>query len=217
MRSLRRRQKDLVYPGLRQIGEGQENFGISISCIIKRLRFHFGHGILKSNKLMAGGRGFLEKLERNTTQRRKRIAHLLRAARRDRGLTQALVAEVLGWRQSDVSKMEAGHLTPSVVQLEDFALMCGEELDYFATWQAQLEEDQGNESLALTADEFQYRLSEVRKRRDKRRAYRSRKGKVTPPTEPGPLRDAYLWAMEQQEIKRREKQARLRKFPSRKT
>jgi len=166
---------------------------------------------------MAGGRGFLEKLERNTTHRHKRIAQLLRAARRDRRLTQALVAEVLGWRQSDVSKMEAGHLTPSVVQLENFALMCGEELDYFATWQAQLEEDQGNESLALTADEFQYRLSEVRKRRDTRRAYRSRKEKMTPPTEPGPLRDAYQWAMEQLAIKRREKQARLRKFPSRKT
>jgi len=172
--------------------------------------------MLKSN-IMPGGRGFHEKLKRNTALRDERIARLLRDARQKLGLTQAEVAEVLGWRQSDVSKMEAGDLKPSVVELENFALMCGEQLSYFATCQAQFDAEHDEKSLAIPADEFQRRRADVQERAGHRREFRSSKPKMPPPIEPGPLRDAYQSAMAQQEIKRRQRLARLRKFPSRNT
>jgi transcriptional regulator with XRE-family HTH domain len=166
---------------------------------------------------MPGGRGFLEKLKRNIEQRDKRIALLLREARKDQGLTQAQVAEVLGWRQTDVSKMEAGRLKPSVVELENFALMCSKPLDYFATWQAQFADDKGKKSLAIAEDKFQRRRDLVEKLAIIRSRSRMRKQKMGPPVEPGQLRDAYNYAMERQAIKRRQRQARIRKFPSRNT
>ena len=132
-------------------------------------------------------------------------------------MTQPQVAEVLGWRQSDVSKMEAGELMPSVVELENFALMCGEQLSYFATCQAQFEAEHEKKSLAIPADKFQRRRKAVERRAATRRRFRTRKQKMPLPTEPGLQQEAFKWAMAQQEIKRRQRLARIRKFPSRNT
>src|SRR6266699_5557173 len=128
---------------------------------------------------MGDHRGFLERVGRNRGERRKKIPRLLRQAREELGLTQAEVAEVLGWRQSDVSKMEAGERTPDVVELEDFAVMCGKHLDYFNTWEKQLDEDTVNRSVVMKANEFPYRLEEVRRKSANRRFYRKREVKMT--------------------------------------
>ncbi len=181
-----------------------------------QLHSHVNRCMLKSN-IMPGGRGFHEKLRRNTAQRHKRIAELLKDARKKLRLTQAEVADVLGWRQSDVAKMEAGDLKPSVVELENFALMCGEQLNYFATCQAQFEAEHEEKSLAIAADEFQRRRRAAEKQAANRHRYGKRRKKMTPPVEPGPSRDAYNYAREQQEIERRQRLARIRKFPSRNT
>jgi transcriptional regulator with XRE-family HTH domain len=133
---------------------------------------------------MPGRRGFLEKLRRNMEQRHLRLAHSLREARENLGLTQAEVAEVLGQYQSNISKMETGDLMPNVVELENFALMCGKTLNDFATWHEQCEEDSAKASLALGDDEFQRQVAEVRRRKNTRRYYARRKEPPEPPAPP---------------------------------
>lgn len=130
---------------------------------------------------MGRDRGFLERVKRNRDERRKKIPALLRKGRLELlGLTQAEVAEVLGWAQPEVSKMEAGERTPDVVELEDFALLCGKQIDYFNTWQKQLSEDAVNRrSLAVRKDEFRNRLEAVRRKAANRRFYGRRKVRMT--------------------------------------
>ena len=154
---------------------------------------------------MPGGRAFLELLARNKRLRRERIAELLQAARTELGLTQIEVAWLFGWNQSDVSKMETGDLLPTIIELENFAVMCGKPLTYFATWSAQYDEDRAKQSLGLPADGFQRRLAVVQRRKRSRLHYGKRRQKTPPPTEPGRQRDAYVWAMTQQAKKRRKK------------
>lgn len=57
----------------------------------------------------------------------------LRAARRDRDMTQEEVADVLGKPQTYVSKCELGERRVDFVELEDFAAAYGLPLDYFVT------------------------------------------------------------------------------------
>lgn len=57
----------------------------------------------------------------------------LRAARRDRDMTQEEVADVLGKPQTYVSKCELGERRVDFVELEDFAVAYGLPLDYFVT------------------------------------------------------------------------------------
>ena len=57
--------------------------------------------------------------------------------------------------------------------------MCGKQVDYFATWKKQLDEDRPNRSVALKDDEFRYRLDGVRKQAANRRFYRKRRVKMT--------------------------------------
>ena len=57
----------------------------------------------------------------------------LRAARRDRDMTQEEVADVLGKPQTYVSKCELGERRVDFVELEDFAAVYGLPLDYFVT------------------------------------------------------------------------------------
>lgn len=57
----------------------------------------------------------------------------LRAARRQRDMTQEAVADVLGKPQTYVSKCELGERRVDFVELEDFAAAYGLPLDYFVT------------------------------------------------------------------------------------
>jgi transcriptional regulator with XRE-family HTH domain len=55
----------------------------------------------------------------------------LRAARRERGMTQAEVAKALGLGQHQVSRMETGERMVNVVELRRFATLYRKRLDYF--------------------------------------------------------------------------------------
>ncbi len=162
---------------------------------------------------MPGTRGFLERLQRNTTRRSERVADLLKKARTELKLTQPQVGEILGWHQSDVSKMETGDRTPTVVELENFALMCGKQLDYFATCKAQFEAEGSKKSLAIPPEKFFRRRRAAERQAAFRRRFGKRRTKRPPPTGPGKLTDAYNEFLAQQEIKRLQRLARMRKFP----
>ncbi len=56
----------------------------------------------------------------------------LRKARLQAGLTQVQVAEGLGLRQSEVSRMESGERRVDFVELVRFARLYRRHLDYFA-------------------------------------------------------------------------------------
>ena len=55
----------------------------------------------------------------------------LRAARREAGLTQEAVAELLGTTQAFISKVERGERRIDPVELAEFAAVYEKELDYF--------------------------------------------------------------------------------------
>jgi len=67
------------------------------------------------------------------TKRYAAFLDRLRAARRDRDMTQEAVADALGKPQTYVSKCELGERRVDFVELEDFAAVYGLPLDYFVT------------------------------------------------------------------------------------
>jgi Zn-dependent peptidase ImmA (M78 family)/DNA-binding XRE family transcriptional regulator len=59
------------------------------------------------------------------------VGERVQAARKDAGLSQAEVAEVLGLSQAAVSHLEAGRRSPRVDELAALAELVGRDLDYF--------------------------------------------------------------------------------------
>jgi len=123
---------------------------------------------------------FKARLARNLNERRKEIAKRLKSARSARKLSQALVAEVLGYScQADVAKIERGGSKRGgrlldAVELENFAQLYGLPRDYFETWSTQIKADLNrfgySNDLAFRPDELQLRLAEAKERRSRRTA-----------------------------------------------
>ncbi len=65
------------------------------------------------------------------TPRYREFLAQLREARREAGLTQVEVAQLLGQPQSYVSKCESGERRVDVVELEHFAQVYGKPITYF--------------------------------------------------------------------------------------
>jgi len=65
------------------------------------------------------------------TKEHKYMVEQLKAARIESGYDQETVADKLGKTQSYVSKMESGQRRIDVVQLKQFAMVYGKQLDYF--------------------------------------------------------------------------------------
>jgi transcriptional regulator with XRE-family HTH domain len=59
------------------------------------------------------------------------LVERLKKARKERGLDQMEVAELLGVSQSYVSKIEAGQRRIDIVQLKRFAKVYKKKIDYF--------------------------------------------------------------------------------------
>lgn len=64
-------------------------------------------------------------------ERYREFLRKLRAARVEAGLTQRQVAHLLGKPQSYVSKSESGERRIDIVELAEFARLCGKPLEYF--------------------------------------------------------------------------------------
>lgn len=58
----------------------------------------------------------------------------LKAARKDAGLTQAVVAARLGRPQSFVAKSESGERRVDAVELSAFAKLYGKSVEFFVAW-----------------------------------------------------------------------------------
>lgn len=67
------------------------------------------------------------------TKRYRAFLAKLRKAREESGLSQEEVAEALGRTQTWVSNCELGERRVDCVELEDFAVLFGKPLDWFAT------------------------------------------------------------------------------------
>jgi transcriptional regulator with XRE-family HTH domain len=75
------------------------------------------------------------KFDTNDLPRRRELGELLRRFRRQAGLSQAVVARTLGYKQqSDVSNIEKAKRIPDPIELENFASLYGKTLNDFATW-----------------------------------------------------------------------------------
>lgn len=61
----------------------------------------------------------------------KILVERLKKARKERGLDQMEVAELLGVSQSYISKMEAGQRRIDIVQLKRFAKIYRKKIEYF--------------------------------------------------------------------------------------
>lgn len=59
------------------------------------------------------------------------VGKLIRQAREEIGMTQALLAEVLGRRQASLSEIENGKMEPDASTLGKLATILGKPLDYF--------------------------------------------------------------------------------------
>jgi transcriptional regulator with XRE-family HTH domain len=119
-----------------------------------------------------------ERLARNLRERRKAIANRLKDVRVAQGLSQALVAEALGYScQADIAKIEKGGKRGGrmldIVELENFAELYHRPLDYFATRSTQIKADQNrygyHYDFALRENEFDRRLAEAKERRNRAR------------------------------------------------
>lgn len=66
------------------------------------------------------------------TEKYKFFLERLRQARKDAGLTQIDVANLLGKHQSYVAKCESGERRVDIVELQEFAHLYKKSLDYFA-------------------------------------------------------------------------------------
>jgi transcriptional regulator with XRE-family HTH domain len=81
--------------------------------------------------MRSGGETFSEGLTINGSARRKEAGELLGAARREAHLSQKVVAAVLNYDQSDISRIEGGTRLPDVVELENFAVLYQKPLSFF--------------------------------------------------------------------------------------
>jgi transcriptional regulator with XRE-family HTH domain len=59
------------------------------------------------------------------------LVEKLRKARKEKGLDQSKVANLLGYSQSYVSKIESGQRRIDIVQLKAFARIYGRNIEYF--------------------------------------------------------------------------------------
>ena len=59
------------------------------------------------------------------------LVERLRKARKEKGLDQEEVANLLGVTQSYISKIESGQRRIDIVQLKAFATIYGKNIDYF--------------------------------------------------------------------------------------
>lgn len=122
---------------------------------------------------------FEARLDRNVNERRKEIAKRLKEARTARKLSQALVAEALGYScQADIAKIEKGGGARGgrlldVVELENFAQLYGLSMDHFETWSTQIAADLNSYGyhydFAFRRDEFNQQLSAAKERRNRTR------------------------------------------------
>ena len=100
-------------------------------------------------------RPFHDRLERNLDQRRERLLDLLQEARRERKLSQYLVAKLLGITQTEVSRIECGKRRLDAVELETLATLYGKRLSDFATWEYQKERDRMYAEVLISEGEFE--------------------------------------------------------------
>jgi transcriptional regulator with XRE-family HTH domain len=61
----------------------------------------------------------------------RNLVERLKTARKEKGLDQLAVAEILGVSQSYVSKMESGQRRIDIVQLKKLARIYKKDIDYF--------------------------------------------------------------------------------------
>jgi len=76
----------------------------------------------------------MRKVEKYNTIHRKEYGILidkLIKARKDAGLTQAQAADLLGWRQDYISKLESKQRRVDVIELADFAKIYKKPIDFF--------------------------------------------------------------------------------------
>jgi transcriptional regulator with XRE-family HTH domain len=112
---------------------------------------------------------FSKRLATNSFARRKEVAKRLGIARRDANLSQEVVADALSYAQSDISRIERGTRLPDVVELENFAVLYGKPLDFFATWKTELARTSwpGGRQV-LSEDEFRSRAAKAKLKRGRR-------------------------------------------------
>ena len=109
---------------------------------------------------------FSKRLTTNGIARRKEVAKRLGIARQEANLSQEVVADALGYAQSDISRIEGGTRLPDVVELENFAVLYEKQLDFFATW-TELTSRPG-ERQVLSEDEFRSRAAKAKLKRGRR-------------------------------------------------
>src|SRR5260370_2350851 len=114
-----------------------------------------------------GGRGGDEmgnRLAIKCSCRRKEGGRFLGVARREAQLSQKVVADVLNYDQSDISRIEGRTRLIDVV-LENFAVLYQKPPNFFSTWKAHLTQTsrQGWRPV-LTADELRVRELEAKVR-----------------------------------------------------
>jgi transcriptional regulator with XRE-family HTH domain len=111
---------------------------------------------------------FSKRLAQNRRARRAEVGKRLAVARRDANLSQEVVADALNYSQSDVSRIERGRRRLDVVELENFAVLYGRELDVFSTWQGEVARTAAEGRQVLAADEFQLRATAAKLKRGRR-------------------------------------------------
>ena len=120
--------------------------------------------------MSSGGETFSKRLAINCSARRKEVGRLLGVARREAQLSQKVVADVLNYDQSDISRIEGGTRLIDVV-LENFAVLYQKPPNFFSTWKAHLTQTSGQGwRPVLTEDELRVRALEAKVRRGRRKA-----------------------------------------------
>jgi transcriptional regulator with XRE-family HTH domain len=110
---------------------------------------------------------FSKRIAQNRRARRAEVGKRLGVARREANLSQEVVADALNYSQADVSRLETGRRRLDVVDLENFAVLYGKELDFFETWTTELARTAGGRQV-FSADEFQLRATAAKLKRGRR-------------------------------------------------